>query len=298
VRLFVIGRQGQVARSLRELASSTPNVVIECRGRPDIDVLRRDSIEGALSAFSPDLVINPAAYTAVDRAESEPEIAFATNRDGAGNVAVAAARMGVPIIHLSTDYVFDGKKSEPYVETDPVAPLGVYGQSKLAGERVVAAANPRHIILRTSWVFAPFGHNFVRTMLRLSKQRNKLTVVDDQIGCPTYAPDLARAILEIARKALSNGWDDRLAGVTHICGPDDVSWCGFARRIMHLSQLKCGHSAEVEAIRSSDYPTAAARPVNSRLCCDRLATIFAVRMPPLESSLEKCVESFLNQHQD
>jgi dTDP-4-dehydrorhamnose reductase len=296
VRLFVIGRNGQVARSLREVAVSLPNVVIDCCARPDADLLHPDSIVKALSAFSPDLVINPAAYTAVDRAESEPEIAFAINRDGAGNVAAAAARIGVPILHLSTDYVFDGKKSKPYVETDPVAPLGVYGQSKLAGELAVAAANKQHIILRTSWVYAPFGNNFVRTMLRLSRQRDKLSVVDDQIGCPTFAPDLAFAIFEIACKALSNDWDKNLAGTTHICGPDEVSWCAFARKIMQVSQLKCGHSVEVEAIRSADYPTTAARPANSRLCCDRLATIFGARMPPLESSLEKCVESLLTQH--
>lgn len=297
MRLFVIGRDGQVARSLRELAASTPNVVMECRARPDVDLLRPDSIERAIFDFSPDLVINPAAYTAVDRAESEPEIAFATNRDGAGNVAAAAARLGLPIIHLSTDYVFDGQKSKPYVETDPVAPLGVYGQSKLAGERAVAAANEQHIILRTSWIYAPFGSNFVRTMLRLSRQRDKLTVVDDQIGCPTFAPDLAFAIFEIARKVSLDGWDKQLAGVTHICGPNEVSWCTFARKIMDASQLKCGHSVEVEPIRSADYPTTAARPANSRLCCDRLATIFDIRMPPLQSSLEKCVESFLAQDQ-
>ncbi len=296
MRFFVIGRDGQVARSLRELAINLSNVVIECSGRSDVDLLRPDSIERALSAFSPDIVINPGAYTAVDRAESEPEIVFATNRDGAGNVAEIAARMGIPIIHLSTDYVFDGKKSEPYVETDPTAPLGVYGRSKLAGEGAVAAANERHIILRTAWVYAPFGNNFVRTILRLSKQRDRLSVVDDQIGCPTFAPDLAFAIFEIARKALSNGWDKKLAGITHICGPDAVSWYTFARKIMHVSQTKYGHSVEVDAIRSADYRTTAARPANSRLCCDRLATIFDIRMPPIESSLEKCVDSFFNQH--
>jgi dTDP-4-dehydrorhamnose reductase len=297
VRLFVIGHDGQVARSLRELAISIPDLVIDCRGRPDVDLLRPDSIRRALFAFSPDLVINSAAYTAVDRAESEPELAFATNRDGAGNVAAAAAQIGVPIIHLSTDYVFDGRKSKPYVETDPPAPLGVYGHSKLAGERAVAAANNQHIILRTSWVYAPFGNNFVRTMLRLSRQRDKLRVVDDQMGCPTFAPDLAFAIFEIARKVLSNGWNKNLAGITHICGPDEVSWCTFARKIMRASQLKSAHSVVVEAIRSTEYPTAAARPANSRLCCDRLATNFDIRMPPLEPSLERCVECFLNQHQ-
>ena len=294
MRLFVIGSEGQVARSLCELAVNVPNLTIGGSRRPDIDLLDPDSIERPLMDFSPDLVVNPAAYTAVDRAESEPEMAFAINRDGAGLVAQAAARMGAPIIHLSTDYVFDGKKTAPYVETDPVAPQGVYGQSKLAGEIAVAAANERHIILRTSWVYAPFGNNFVRTMLRLSKQRNKLSVVDDQIGCPTFAPDLAFAIVAIARKALSNSWDERLAGTTHICGPDQLSWFAFARKIMCCSEKMGGPSVEVEAIPSAAYPTAAVRPANSRLCCERLASIFDIRMPSLESSLEACMRRLLS----
>jgi dTDP-4-dehydrorhamnose reductase len=294
VRLFVIGTEGQVARSLCELAINTPNSTILCSARPNVDLLRPASIERTLSSFAPDLVINPAAYTAVDRAETEPEIAFATNRDGAGNVAAAAARIGVPIIHLSTDYVFDGKKNGPYLETDSVAPQGIYGKSKLEGELSVAAANERHIVLRTSWIYAPFGNNFVRTMLRLSRERDKLTVVDDQIGCPTFAPDLAFAIVEIARKVLSNHWDKRFAGITHICGPDEVSWFAFARKIMQLSKEISGHSVEVEAIPTTSYPTAALRPKNSRLCCDRLASIFDVRMPPLESSLEKCMKRLLS----
>jgi dTDP-4-dehydrorhamnose reductase len=294
VRLFVIGTEGQVARSLCELAINTPNSTILCSARPNVDLLRPASIERTLSSFAPDLVINPAAYTAVDRAETEPEIAFATNRDGAGNVAAAAARIGVPIIHLSTDYVFDGKKNGPYLETDSVAPQGIYGKSKLEGELSVAVANERHIVLRTSWIYAPFGNNFVRTMLRLSKERDKLTVVDDQIGCPTFAPDLAFAIVEIARKVLSNHWDKRFAGITHICGPDEVSWFAFARKIMQLSKEISGHSVEVEAIPTTSYPTAALRPKNSRLCCDRLASIFDVRMPPLESSLEKCMKRLLS----
>jgi dTDP-4-dehydrorhamnose reductase len=295
VRLFVIGTEGQVARSLCELANTAPNLEIGCSGRPNVDLLRPDLIEQALSSFAPDLVINPAAYTAVDRAEAEPEIVFATNRDGAGNVAATAARIGVPIIHLSTDYVFDGKKkSGPYLETDPVAPLGIYGMSKLEGELSVAAANERHIILRTSWIYAPFGNNFVKTMLRLSKERKKLTVVDDQIGCPTFAPDLAFAIVEIARKMLSSNSDKKLTGITHICGADEVSWYEFARKIMQLSKKISGHSIEVEAIPTEAYPTPALRPKNSRLCCDRLASTFNIRMPLLESSLEKCMQRLLS----
>ena len=272
-------------------------MVVGCAGRPEIDILRTDLVEKALAAFSPDIVINPAAYTAVDRAESEPDLAFAFNRDGASNVAAAAARMGVPIVHLSTDYVFDGHKDGWYVETDAVAPKGVYGLSKLAGEVAVAAANDRHIILRTSWVYAPFGNNFVRTMLRLSAERDRLAVVDDQVGCPTYAPDIAAAIMTIARQIGFSGWQTQFAGVTHLAGPDEITWCDFARKIMSLCEMKNGRHVAVDAISTADYPTAAHRPANSRLCCDRLASIFGVHLPPLEKSLEKCLERLLGaQH--
>ena len=176
-------------------------LVIGGAGRSEIDVRQLDLLENSLAVFSPDIVINPAAYTAVDRAEFERELAFAVNRDGAGHVATAAARIGIPVVHLSTDYVFDGTKGAPYVETDPVTPMGVYGQSKLAGECAVAAANEHHIILRTSWVYAPYGNNFVRTMLRLFAERDRLRVVDDQIGCPTYASDIAAAIIRSRAKS-------------------------------------------------------------------------------------------------
>ena len=298
MRLYVIGREGQVARALREVAAEHPDMKVGCAGRPEVDILRPDLVEKALAAFSPDIVINPAAYTAVDRAESEPDLAFAFNRDGAINVAAAASRMGIPIVHLSTDYVFDGHKDGWYVETDAVAPVGVYGRSKLAGEVAAAAANDRHIILRTSWVYAPFGNNFVRTMLRLSAERDRLRVVSDQIGCPTYAPDIAAAIMTIARQIGSSGWQKQFGGVTHLAGPDEITWCDFARKIVEPpAKLKNGRHVVVDAISAADYPTAAHRPANSRLCCDRLASIFGVRLPPLEVSLEKCLERLLGaQH--
>jgi len=297
VRLYIVGTDGQVARSLREAAIQHPDIVMGCGGRPDVDILRPDLVEKAFLAFSPDMVINPAAYTAVDRAEAEPELAFATNRDGAGIVATAAARLGVPILHLSTDYVFDGKKESPYIETDPVRPESVYGRSKLEGEYAVAAANQRHIILRTAWVYSPFGNNFVRTMLRLSTQRDRLTVVDDQVGRPTFAPDIAAAILVIARKIYLSGWNEKFAGVTHIAGPDEVTWFDFARQIMRLSERTRRHSVTVEPISSRDYPSAAIRPANSRLCCDRLASVFNIRMPPLGRSLEECLGVLLGTQQ-
>jgi len=220
MRLFVIGQEGQVARSLREVASRSGNIVFGFGARPDLDLLRPASIAKALADFRPDMVVNPAAYTAVDKAESEPDQAFALNRDGARTVAAAAADRGVPVIHLSTDYVFDGKKKQPYSETDTVGPQGVYGRSKLEGELAVAEANPKHIVLRTSWVYAPFGSNFVRTMLRLTAERDRLRVVDDQSGCPTYAPDIAGAIIAIAHKSVGSDWHSKYAGVTNIAGPD------------------------------------------------------------------------------
>jgi dTDP-4-dehydrorhamnose reductase len=293
MRLYVIGGQGQVARSLREAAAGDASIVFGCGERPAVDLLRPASISQALAAFRPDLVVNPAAYTAVDKAESEPDQAFALNRDGAGAVAAATAALGVPLIHLSTDYVFDGAKAAPYVESDPVAPQGVYGRSKLEGERAVASAHPSHIILRTAWVYAPFGGNFVRTMLRLSAERDSLRVVDDQIGCPTYAPDIAAAILAIASKVVAGGWRPEFTGVTHLAGPDAVTWHGFAEAIIAGAAARGGRSVPVHPIPSSDYPTPAARPANSKLSTARLATLFDVRLPPLKRSLDDCLDRLL-----
>lgn len=290
MRIYVIGKEGQVARSLREAARHTSDIVIGCGSRPSVDILCPRSIEQGLAEFSPDIVINPAAYTAVDRAESEVDLAFSVNRDGAASVARATKRLGVPIIHLSTDYVFDGKKSSPYVETDAVAPQSVYGQSKLAGELAVAAENERSVILRTSWVYSPFGSNFVRSILRLALERDRLRVVSDQIGCPTYAPDIADAILAIARRIGYSGWSSSFAGVFHSAGPDEVTWFTFACQIMRLANAMGLRAVEVEAISTAEYPTAAARPANSRLSCERLHSIFEIRFPALSLSLEACLE--------
>jgi dTDP-4-dehydrorhamnose reductase len=290
VRLYLIGAEGQIARSLREAASKNKDFVLGWGARPNLDIQRPDLVRRALADFSPDLVINPAAYTAVDLAESEPDLAFAINDKGAGIVAAAAHALNAPIIHLSTDYVFDGNKEKRYDEADAVAPQGIYGRSKLAGEQAVAAANPRHIILRTSWVYAPFGANFVRAILKLAADRDRLRVVDDQIGCPTYAPDVANAILAIARKISTSGWQAHYGGVTHLAGPDEVTWCSFARRILQASETKRDRFVAVDAITTADYPTPAKRPANSRLCSDRLASVFDVHLPPLEQSLEECIE--------
>jgi dTDP-4-dehydrorhamnose reductase len=294
MRIYTIGSEGQVARSLREAARENRDVVIGWGARPDVDILCPKLVKRALMDFSPDIVVNPAAYTAVDRAEAEPELAFSINRDGAAAVAKAAKEFDVPIIHLSTDYVFDGRKADPYVETDAVAPQSVYGRSKLAGELAVAAANERNVILRTSWVFSPFGSNFVRTMLRLASERDRLRVVGDQIGCPTYAPDIANAIISIARTIGSAGWHAQFSGVTHLAGPDEVTWFTFASQIMRLIKLRGGGEVAVDEIATADYPTAAVRPANSRLNCDRLHSVFNVCLPALSQSLEACLQRLLD----
>jgi len=293
MRIFVTGTEGQVARSLREAAAKDHGLVLGWGARPAFDLAQPDAAARAIEAFEPDLVVNPAAYTAVDRAESEPELAFAINRDGAGAVAAAAARAGAPVIQLSTDYVFDGTKDSPYVENDPPCPVGVYGRSKLAGEQAVATANARHIILRTAWVYAPFGANFVRTMLRLAAERDKLRVVDDQVGCPTYAPDIADAILAIARLIGHGGWRPAFTGVTNLAGPDAVSWRGFAEAIIAGAACRGGHRPTIEAITTADYPTPAKRPANSRLNTGRLAQQFGIRLPACETSLNRCLDELL-----
>jgi dTDP-4-dehydrorhamnose reductase len=294
MRIYVIGGEGQVARSLREAGHENPDLVIGWSVRPEVDILSPNLIGRALADFSPDIVVNPAAYTAVDRAEAEPELAFAINRDGAAAVATAAKQRDIPIVHLSTDYVFDGRKACPYIETDAVAPQSVYGRSKLAGELAVAAANERNVILRTSWIYSPFGTNFVRTMLRLASEHNRLRVVGDQIGCPTYAPDIANAIVAISRMIGSSGWHVRFSGVTHLAGPDQVTWFAFAQEIMRLVKVKGGREAAVDEITTADYPTAAVRPANSRLNCDRLCSIFSVRLPALSQSLKTCLERLVD----
>jgi dTDP-4-dehydrorhamnose reductase len=293
MRLYVIGGEGQIARSLREAAALDNDIAFGYGMRPEVDLLQPSLTEKAIADFRPDVVVNPAAYTAVDKAESEPDQAFALNREGARAAALAAANKGVPIIHLSTDYVFDGKKHGAYIESDPVAPQGVYGRSKLAGELAVAETNPKHIVLRTSWVYSPFGSNFVRTMLRLAEQRDRLQVVDDQLGCPTYAPDVAGAIIAIAGQVTGSRWNPGFAGVTHLAGPDVLSWCGFAKEIVRGAAERGGRTVPVDPISTSDYPTVALRPANSTLSTARLKATFGIRLPPMRESLSDCLDRLL-----
>ncbi len=286
MRVLVLGRSGQLATALAERAEANPAVSLTCLGRPDIDLAQAASLADVIAAHRPHLVVNAAAYTAVDRAEAEPDAAFAINARGAGAAATAAAHLGLPFIHVSTDYVYSGAKPEPYVETDATAPLGVYGRSKLAGEAAVRAAHPSPLILRTSWVFSPFGANFLRTMLRLGAERAEIAVVDDQHGNPTSALDLADAILRIA-PGLATG------GTYHLCNEGSTTWCGFARHIFATSSALGGPGPAVRAITTADYPTAARRPANSRLSTEAFAERFGFRLGPWQDATDAAVRRLL-----
>ncbi|HEX8448682.1 MAG TPA: dTDP-4-dehydrorhamnose reductase [Allosphingosinicella sp.] len=283
MRVFVTGREGQLARSLAERASNLPGLSVETVGRPGLDLERAETIGAAIAAAAPDVVVNAAAYTQVDQAEDEPERAFRINGAAAGEVAAAARKAGARVIQVSTDYVFDGNGEGPYSETAPTCPLGVYGRSKLEGEVRVAQANPDHIVVRTAWVYSPYGRNFVKTMLGAAVQRKELTVVADQRGTPTAAGDLAEGIL-----ALLGAWRDRpglgLGQVYHLAGTGEASWFDFAAAIFEEAERHGLPSASVKPIRSADWPTRAARPANSVLDSGRFAADFGYRAPPWRQS--------------
>jgi dTDP-4-dehydrorhamnose reductase len=292
MKLVVTGRDGQVAQSLAERAGDAVEVVRI--GRPELDLTRPETIAPAIVAASPDIVVSAAAYTAVDKAEDEAELAFAVNATGAGEVARAAASVGAPVIKLSTDYVFDGTLDRPYREEDPTGPRCVYGASKLAGEKAVVAANPRHLVLRTAWVYSPFGKNFVRTMLRLAAEREEVSVVSDQSGNPTSALDIADRILVVARR-LGERTDFDRWGVYHLAGSGTASWAEFAEEIFHLSRALGGPAARVRQIATSDYPTKARRPANSQLSTDKLRQVFACAIPDWRESCRCVVERLLER---
>lgn len=275
MRIVVTGRTGQLAAALSEQSLDSPKVELLTLGRPEFDLESAAAIVKQIEILKPDLVINTAAYTAVDKAEAEPGRAFAINRDGAALVAHAASKMNVPLVHISTDYVFDGRKADPYAEQDETGPLNVYGQSKLEGERAVLEAHPGALILRTSWVFSHFGSNFVKTMLKVGAERPALKVVNDQFGNPTSASDLAAAILGIAPKLRGEP-----GGLYHLTGEGNTSWHGFATFIFQQSLRRGGPVPLLEAISSAEYRGAANRPANSRLNCAAFASRFGVKLRP------------------
>ncbi|WP_105381749.1 dTDP-4-dehydrorhamnose reductase [Neorhizobium alkalisoli] len=291
-RYVVTGLSGQLALSLSDLARGCENLEVIRLGRPQFDLTDIGTIARTVEAAEPDIIVSAAAYTAVDQAEQAAETAFAVNAAGAGELARAASILGVPIIHVSTDYVFDGGKSAPYTETDPVAPLGIYGRSKLEGERQVAATTENHVILRTAWVYSPFGKNFLRTMLKLAATQPELRIVEDQVGNPTSALDLADALLRVGQNLLTAD-DPSLRGVFHIAGSGEASWAEFAREIFKVSAQNGGSAADVIGISASAYPTPARRPANSRLDCRKLATLHNIVMPDWRSSTAHVVGRLL-----
>lgn len=294
VRVVVTGQHGQVVRSLVERASGT-NIEVVPLGRPELDLAGDpERIRSSLEHTEPDIIVSAAAYTQVDRAEKEPEIAFAINRDGPRAIGIAARALNVPIIHLSTDYVFDGLKNSPYCEQDRTGPTGVYGSSKLAGEVAVWDASENGAILRTAWVYSPFGSNFVKTMLRLASERDELSVVADQCGNPTSALDIADGILKVASNLAGND-DPKLRGIFHMTAAGEASWADFAEAIFEQSAQLGGPSAIVKRIATADYPTAAQRPINSRLDSTQLERVHGVSLPVWRTSLKDVISRLLEQ---
>ncbi|MBF0181418.1 MAG: dTDP-4-dehydrorhamnose reductase [Magnetococcales bacterium] len=271
-KLLITGAAGQVGKEIATLAPERGwrTVALD---QTELDITNPASVHETILALRPDAILNAAAYTAVDRAETEPDIAFTINRDGPRHLAEAAKSRHIPLLHISTDYVFDGLQSTPYQESDPAAPLGVYGASKLAGDEAIRATWPRHILLRVSWVFGQHGANFVRTILRLARERDTLRVVEDQIGGPTPAPAIADTLLQLADLAIRPGFD--AWGTYHYCGAPALSWHAFARFIIDAARLPCA----CLPIPTTDYPTPARRPANSRLECKKIQDRFAIPQP-------------------
>lgn len=293
MKILVTGREGQVVRSLIERSASHPGTSIITVGRPDLDLEYPERIGAVVRAARPDLVVSAAAYTAVDKAEDEPDKAYAINAIGAEAVSEAARAMGLPVIQLSTDYVYSGEAEHPYVETDPTRPRSVYGLTKLEGEVRVAAANSRHLIFRTAWVYSPFGKNFVKTMLRLAETRDQISVVADQWGNPTSALDIADAILHVA-KVLDETSDFSGYGIYHLAGTGHTSWSGFAREVMSCALQNGGPGARIEDIATAEFPTKAHRPACSCLSSERFANVFGWRAPKWEDSTADVVKRLLS----
>ena len=301
MKILLTGAAGQLGSALFPMLSQLGDVlaVDQQSSSPDVPVQHMDvsdagSLETCLNRNDPDLVVNAAAYTSVDRAESEPERAFAVNATAPGRMARWAQRNGKALLHYSTDYVFDGASGEPYVESDPATPLNTYGESKLAGERAISASGCRHIILRSSWVYSAHGNNFVLSMLQLARGRHALNVVDDQVGCPTWAGNLAAASTEVIRQALT-GASAKTRGIYHYCDRDMLSWYDFAQRVFTMAHEfgLIRNLPELHRVGSDAYPQVAHRPVWSVLECSALEKRFGIKPVPLDASLKKCLEEML-----
>ncbi|NND80908.1 MAG: dTDP-4-dehydrorhamnose reductase [Gammaproteobacteria bacterium] len=282
--ILIIGQNGQVSTYLQRALGAPYSVIVA--GRQSMDLSQPAQIQAALDQFNPSLIINPAAYTAVDQAEQDREAAFTINRDAVSEIAAWCRAHNKPLIHYSTDYVFDGAATEPYTEQDAAAPSGVYGQSKYEGEQAILRSGAPAIILRTSWVYSNHGKNFYRTMLKLAETRNQLTVVGDQIGAPTYAGAIAQTTAELVDLIMQHGGiDERQIGVYHLTCAGETSWCEFARAIFEAH----GVAVAVSAITTAEYPTPAKRPAYSVLSNAKLKQEFGLALPDWQQALQQCV---------
>ncbi len=291
MKLLIIGSKGQLGSEL----------VIECKRNefsflaldlPEFDITDPSCVEKTLSDFKPSIIINASAYTNVDQAETESEIAFSVNSNGPANLAASCNKKMIPIIHISTDYVFDGSKGQPYAESDPVSPIGTYGKSKEEGECRLRSILKQHIILRTSWMYGTYGNNFVKTMLRLGNEKEIIKVVSDQYGCPTCAADLAEAVVDISKQILQGfkiAW-----GTYHYCGLGITTWHKFAETIFEISVQHQNYKvSSIKAITTGQYPTRTKRPHFSALDCGQIKKHFGINIKPWQESLKKTIEGIL-----
>jgi dTDP-4-dehydrorhamnose reductase len=286
--VLLLGAGGQLGQEIVARAPAA-RVTVVARTRRDTDIADRDAVATAVRAAKPSMVINTAAYTKVDKAESEQDEAHRTNVTGAGIIAEACAAADVPLIHLSTDYVFDGAKPSPYVETDPTNPLGVYGATKLAGEQAIRARHDKHLIVRTSWVYGIYGANFLKTILRLADQRDELRIVADQYGSPTSTRDLADILLQLAPRLRDGApW-----GTYHLTGEGAATWHGFAAEILKARETRTGKATRLTPIATADYPTAARRPANSVLDNALFRATFGLKARPWREAARETVDGLL-----
>jgi len=291
MKVLITGAQGQLGRELAAQGQLWGGHV-QAPSEDDLDIIDLEKVERIIALQQPDRVINAAAYTRVDSAESEAAVAFEVNKTGCANLARICAKNHIPLIHISTDYVFDGQKGTPYLETDPISPVGVYARSKAEGEIEIRKRLKEHIILRTSWLYGIHGHNFVKTMLNLAQTKQTIRVVSDQYGSPTSAADLARTLLTISDRLQSVS--DADWGTYHYCGRGVVSWHAFAEKIMELAR-RCGdiRTTRVDPVTSAEYPTRAVRPSYSALDCGRINTRFGIRPQSWQKSLEKTIRKLM-----
>ena len=287
--ILLFGKVGQVGWELRRTLA--PLARVTCIDYPDVDFTRPDSVRGAITATAPDVIINAAAYTAVDKAESELALATQINADAPGIMAEEARKRGALLVHYSTDYVFDGTKTTPYVETDAPNPLGAYARTKHAGDEAIRAAGCDHLIFRLCWVYGARGANFMLTMQRLAREREKLRVVADQVGCPTWSRMIAETTAQSLLQVRQPDYARRLSGTYHLCSSGQTSWHGFAKAIIDLMPPETRKCREVEAITTAEYPTPTKRPAYSVMSAAKLERAFGLRLPDWHESLRQVVET-------